>query len=143
MSYALASDVEIELGRPASSAEETAQWEAWLDRVERAIERAFRRAGLVLADEVTAGDPTQQDVIDVEVAAVVRKIQNPQWGLTSVTRSIDDASVTTRSDGADLGDPLSLTESEWFSLLPGSSYTGAFSTRPGFESDASPVDTWL
>jgi len=144
MSYALASDVETELGRAASSAAETSQWEAWLDRVERSIERMFRRAGLVLADEITAGDPTVQDVVDVEVAAVLRKIQNPQWGMTSVTRSIDDASVTTRSDGSDIGDPLELTDGERNSLLPGGTYTDAFSTQPGFEPDyPASVDSWL
>lgn len=144
MSYALASDVETELGRVASSAEETAQWEAWLDRVERSIERMFRRAGLVLADEVVLGDPTVQDVVDVEVAAVLRKIQNPQWGLTSVTRSIDDASVTTRSDGSDIGDPLELTDAERNMLLSGGTFTDAFSTQPTFEADyPASVASWL
>lgn len=144
MSYAQASDVEVELGRSATSVAETSQWEAWLDRVERSIERSFRRSGLVLADAIADGDPTVSDVVDVEVAAVVRKIQNPQWGLTSVTRAIDDASITTRSEGGDSDDPLALTESEWFALLPGGSYSGAFSTQPGFDPDyCASVDQWL
>lgn len=134
MAYASASDVEVELGRPASSAAETAQWEAWLDRVERQITRGFRRAGLVLEDQIALGDPTDADVIDAEVAAVIRKVQNPTWGVTSTTRSVDDASVTARREGGGDADPLDLLDDEWNALLPGSD-AQAFSTRPGFESD--------
>jgi hypothetical protein len=142
MSYATPADVEVELGRSASSATETAQWQAWLDRVERAIARRFTQATLTLADQIALDDPTLQDVIDVEVAAVIRKIQNPAWGRTSVTRSVDDASITERNEG-DESDPLLLVDDEWFALLPGYSYSGAFSTRPGFEADTSdPVDLW-
>src|SRR5690606_19112557 len=110
-----------------------AQWQAWLDRVERAIVRRFARSGLVLADEITAGRLSAQDVADVEVAAVVRKITNPT-GLTSVTRSVDDASVTTRREGEDTRGGLELTDAEWASLLPGAA-PDAFSTRPTFEAD--------
>lgn len=143
MSYAQASDVEVELGRPASSETETAQWEAWLDRVERSIERGFRRSGLVLDDQIALDDPTAQDVMDVEVAVVIRKIQAPDWGVTSTTRTIDDASITDRREGGTVGDPLDLNNDDWTSLLPGSD-SGAFSTRPGFEPDDSlPVDSWV
>lgn len=139
MSYADPSDVALELGRPADSSAESDQWQAWLDRVERTIERGFRRAGLVLADQVTLGDPTEDDVRDVEVATAIRKVQNPTWGLTSVTRSVDDASVTSRQEGGSGADPLDLLADEWNSLLPGSD-AAAFSTRPGFDPDSySPV----
>lgn len=138
MTYATAADVAVELGRPAASTDETAQWEAWLARVERAIARRFSRAGLVLADQVTAGDPTEADVVDAEVAAVVRKITNP-LGLTSVTRTLDDGTVTTRREGAEDGDGLALTEDEWETLLPSTS-AAAFSTRPGFEPDTPTQD---
>jgi hypothetical protein len=142
MTYADAADVAVELGRPAASAEETAQWNAWLARVERAIERRFTRAGLVLADQVTAGDPTEADVADVEVAAVIRKITNP-LGLTSVTRTLDDGTVTTRREGGDDVDGLALTEAEWEALLPATS-SAAFSTRPGFEPDTPTQDlSWI
>jgi hypothetical protein len=135
MSYAATSDVAAALGRPAASEDEDAQWQAWLDRVERSIERAFRRQELTLEDQLALDDPTVLDVTDVEVAAVVRKIQNPVWGVTSTTRSVDDAAVTTRREGADgSADPLALTLDEWSALLPGSENT-AFSTRPGFETD--------
>lgn len=132
--YAQVTDVEVEVGRPARSAAETAQWTAWLDRVERAIIRRFERAGLVLADQVAAGDPTAEDVQDVMVAAVLRKIANPN-GTTSVTRSVDDASITTRHEREADTDPLELTPVELEALLParvGSIYT----IRPGFEPDA-------
>jgi hypothetical protein len=142
MTYATAADVAVEIGRPAASADETAQWTAWLARVERAITRRFARAGLVLADQVTAGNPTADDVKDAEVAAVVRKITNP-LGLTSVTRTLDDGTVTTRRDGAEDVDGLALTEAEWEALLP-STNAAAFSTRPGFDPDTSTtVSSWI
>ncbi len=118
MTYATAADVAIELGRPASSSTETAQWEAWLARVERSITRRFEKAELVLADQVALGTPTADDVSDVEVAAVLRKIDNPK-GFTSVTRSVDDGTLTTRREGPGVdGDPLALTAEEWAILLP-------------------------
>lgn len=141
MSYATTQDVAAALGRPSSSTDETAQWQWWLDAVERSIERAFRRAELTLGDQLALDDPTVADLVDVEVAAVVRKVQNPTWGHTSTTRSIDDASITTRNEGGDSGDPLSLTDDEWNALLPGSD-SGAFSTRPGFETDEEVAESW-
>ena len=142
MAYAQTTDVETELGRPASSAAETDQWQAWLDRVERSIERAFRSAGLVFEDEIVGDDGlTVANVVDVEVSAVLRKIQNPSWGVTSTTRSIDDASITTRREGVGgEDDPLALTPGEWRILLPDSD-AGAFSTRPGFEADTA-TEVW-
>lgn len=135
MSYAYPSDVAVELGRPAASQAETDQWQAWLDRVERSIERAFRRAGLELAEQIELGNPLDSSVADVEVAAVIRKIQNPTWGVTSTTRSIDDASITDRRiEGGGTSDPLDVLDDEWNSLLPGSD-AQAFSTRPGFDAD--------
>lgn len=135
MSYADPSDVAVELGRPAASVtpEESAQWQAWLDRVERAIERGFRRAGLVLADQIDLGDPTEADVIDVEVSRVVDRVNNPTK-VTSITRSVDDATITTRNESGETGDPLDLTDLDWQTLLPNDD-RGAFSTRPGFEPD--------
>lgn len=141
MTYATAADVAVELGRPASSTEETDQWNAWIARVERSIVRRFARAGLVLADQVADDNPTEDDVRDLEIAAVIRKITNP-LGLTSVTRTLDDGTVTTRREGTDDGDGLMLTEDEWEILLPATS-AAAFSTRPGFEPDTAPADSWI
>lgn len=134
MSYADPSDVAVELGRSPSSAAEAEQWQAWIDRTERAIVRGFRRADLDLAVQVELGNPTEADVADVEVAAVIRKIQNPTWGETSYTRSLDDASQTTRRDGAGTSDPLELLPGEWSVLLPAAA-GGAFSIRPYHEPD--------
>lgn len=138
MTYATTDDVVTELGRSTSSSEETAQWQAWLDRVERIITRRFVRAGLVLADQVTDGNPTADEVADVEVTAVVRMIRNPD-GLTSVTRTIDDGTITTRREGADDVSGLVITDAEWASLLPNFE-AQAWSTRPGFEPDDPTVD---
>lgn len=141
MTYATTGDVETELGRSSASAEETSQWAAWLARVERAIVRRFARAGYTLADQIAAGDPSEEDVADIEVAAVVRKILNPA-GITSITRTIDDGTLTTRREGTE-DSGLDLTDEEWSYLLPNGGTPAAFSTRPGFEPDTPPVDlTW-
>ncbi|CAA9242566.1 MAG: hypothetical protein AVDCRST_MAG83-1718 [uncultured Arthrobacter sp.] len=127
MTYATAQDVAVELGRPASSQAESDQWDAWLARAERNIARGFTQASLVLATQVGLGAPTEDDVRDVEVSAVLRKIANPS-GFTSVTRSIDDATLTTRREGPGVdGDPLAITDAEWKILLPvASAQGGAF-----------------
>lgn len=130
--YALPADVAKELrGTTTVTAEEGVQWQAWLDRVERSIQRAFARAGLDLAQQVALGDPTADDVKDVEIAAVIRKIHNPA-GFSSTTHSLDDGSVTTRRDYAADGDPLALTDADLEALLPDTA-SSAFSTRPGFD----------
>jgi hypothetical protein len=133
MAYADATDVAVELGRPTSSVsdEETAQWGAWLARVERTIERGFRRAGLTLDEQIGLGDPLAADVRDVEVAAVVRKVQNPTWGEDSTTRSVDDMAVTLRRKGDGTTDPLALLDDEWAALLPSQpNRARAFSLMP-------------
>lgn len=138
--YATATDVETEFGRPATSAAETAQWTAWLDRVERAIDRRFTRAGLVLADQVALDDPDAETVQDVMVAAVLRKIANPA-GTTSITRSVDDATITTRHERENDGDPLTVTDSEWEALLPART-SNMYTVRPSFEPDTGEVESW-
>lgn len=136
MTYAIPDDVAVQLGRPIDSvtATERAQWQAWLDKVERSIRRAFKKAGFELDEQINAGEVSPADVGDVEVAAVIRKIDNPKWGETSYTKSVDDASVTTRREGAGESDPLALLDVELGDLIP-RRQSGAFSTRPGFQSD--------
>lgn len=144
MTYAIPDDIATALGRATDSITptEAAQWQLWLDRVERSIARAFRRRGLDLAEQIAAGDPTADDVADIETAAVVRKIQNPNWGETSYTKSIDDGSVTRRREGGDPGtDPLELLADEWSSLFPAMA-SGAFSVRPAFETDRVLPESW-
>ena len=134
MAYASASDVEVELGRPAASTAETAQWEAWLERVERAVRRRFVREGYDLDDQIALDAPSEEDLIDVEVARVVDKANNPA-GYTSTTRSVDDASVTTRREGVASGDGLTITNDEWASLLPAAANRPrAFSIMPSHDS---------
>lgn len=140
MSYADVSDVALRLGRPISEPLEVAQVEVWLDDVESIIEARFLRSGLVLADQVDDNDPTLATIVRIEAEAVVRRIQNPVFGLTSVTRSVDDASVTERREGETYSGWL--IDADWEDLFP-TVNSQAFSTRPGFETDAVVVDTWL
>ena len=58
MAYATITDVSTRLGRPTSDTLEIAQVTAWISDVEAAIAARFLRAGLVLADRVTAGAPS-------------------------------------------------------------------------------------
>lgn len=131
MSYATEGDIVTEIGRPALSPAEIAQWLVWIDRVERAIKRRFTREGYDLDAQVSLGRPTAEDVRDAIVVAVARKVENPT-GITSVTRSTDDTSVTHRREGAAIsGDPLALTDDEWSALLPTSSnHARVFSVMP-------------
>lgn len=139
MTYATVEQVAVEIGRLPDSITpvERARWQQWLDRVERDITRGFARRGLVLGTQVAEGDPSMDAVADVEIAAVVRKIDNPS-GDTRTTRtvSVDDGSVsnTHQKDGASTAIGLDLTDAEWERLLP-DMVSEAFSTRPGFVSD--------
>lgn len=150
MTYAAPADVAVELtGSTSFTAEQGLQWQSWLDRVERAIHRRFKRAGLDLAAQVALDDPTADDVIDVEVTVVARKARIAQAESEmapgrSRTRSVDDGSITDRNDGrmAVDYDPLDLLDGEWGRLLPDTT-GGAYSTRPGFEPDVFPGETWL
>lgn len=126
MTYATPEDVAEELrGSTTVSAVEEVQWQKWLDRIERDIRRGFKRNGYDLDAQVLAEDPTEAEVVDVEVAAVIRKywmvkgVEKVAPG-TSQTRTVDDASVTDRNDGRSTltYDPLALTDPEWSSLLP-------------------------
>jgi len=135
--YASVEQVAVELGRlPGSVTDaEVLQWQQWLGRVERDIASRFTRSGLSLSEQVAASNPDEATVADVEIAAVVRKIENP-FGDTSTSVTVDDASVTRRKEGAGTVIGLDLTEAEWERLLP-EKISGAFSTRPGFQADRS------
>lgn len=126
MTYATPSDVAEDLrGSTSYSDAEGVQWQRWLDRVERNIRRGFKSHGFDLDTQVAADDPTAAEVVDAEVAAVVRK----HWQMraanevvpgTSRTVSIDDGSITNRNDSRTNVDydPLGLTDAEWTALLP-------------------------
>lgn len=77
MAVAVVSDVEIELGRPISDPNETAQVQQWLERAERKI---VKRLGPVAALDEDA-------VRDVEAMAVAAKALNPQG---AASETIDD-----------------------------------------------------
>lgn len=138
MTYANITDVVKRLGRPISEAAEIAQVNAWLEDIVAIITAAFARAGLDLAAQVALGDPSLATVVRIESAAVIRKMQNPD-GITSITRSIDDASITERREGAVVNGADILAD-EWRDLLP-TVNAGAFSTRPGFTPDYVPAAT--
>ena len=138
MTYASVDDIVVEVGRPADSPEQAAQWQSWLETVERSIRRRFKQSGMELDEQVQQGEPTPNEVIDVEVSVVARRIR---WesqglvGLTSITTSVDDASRTERRDGVDVSaDLLAITDAEWAALLPESA-GGAFPTRLAYEPD--------
>ncbi|HET7386563.1 MAG TPA: hypothetical protein VFJ19_07880, partial [Nocardioidaceae bacterium] len=56
-------------------------------------------------------------------------------GTTSVTRSVDDATITTRHERDDSSDPLSVTPEEWEALLPAQTSGAIHTLRPSFEPD--------
>lgn len=133
--YATFDDVAVELGRSASTLTnpEIAQWQAWLERVERSIRTGFKRRGFDLAQAILDGHTEIADLRDVEITAVARRVRSEDLlGLTSVTKSIDDVSITERRDGADLDtDMLELTTKEWERILPNAStLAGAFTISP-------------
>lgn len=138
MTYADVSDVAAELGRSTPTDPNTiAQWERWLTRVENIILARIPD----LATRITDGEISEALVVDLEAAAVARKVLNPE-GLRQITKAIDDGSVTKTVDQARSAGNLDLTAEEWALLLP-TADTGAFSTRPGFEADASsPWEYW-
>jgi hypothetical protein len=140
MTYAIVSDVSTRLGRPISDTAEVAQVNAWLADVEAQIAARFIRAGLVLATQVTADDPSLATVVRIEADAVIRRIYQPLPGRTSQTRSVDDASITDRWDRPSTVDGW-LTAADWSDLLP-SVTSGAFSVRPGFDPDTPTSVPW-
>lgn len=144
MTYASINDVADELGRPVPDGPVATQWGDWIRRVERGIARAFRAAGLNLEEQVSAGQVSLDDLADViRVRVAARVLIGDDIVSTSSTVSVDDASVTTRRDGVEQTDPLSLTESDLAALLPVGGGRGAFSTRPGFEPDRICLPGWL
>lgn len=137
MAFATVDDVSVRLGRTISDPVEVARVEAWLADVESVISGRFRRAGLDLAASVLADPDLLPVVVRVESEAVVRRIEQPRRDLESVTRNVDDASLTERYRSGVAADGW-LTDADWNDLLPVTVARGAFSTRPGFESD----DRW-
>jgi hypothetical protein len=126
-------DVAVALGRPTATFtdDQQAQITYWLDGVELLIKS---RLGPV-AD-------LDQDVLKfVETEAAAEKVRRgAQGGATSITVTADDGSVTRRYEGPQVTDG-DITDA-WWDLLDPTRGAGGFSTRPGFEPDATPTDLW-
>lgn len=122
MAVATYEDVAVALGRPTSSEDEQAQIEWWLSGIELII-------GARLGD-VTLLD--QGLLKYVEVEAVVAKVRRSGTNESSITTTVDDATITKRYENSvsagDVWDDL-------WRLLDSDAGGGAFSVRPGFEAD--------
>jgi Phage protein Gp19/Gp15/Gp42 len=123
MTYATATDVTDRWGRVASP-EELTLIGARLGDVERMISRRFTKVGLVLSDEITAGNLDQDDVIQVEADAVLRLARNPD-GFQSET---DGQYTYQLLDGLSTG-TLEILPSEW-DILGITTDTGMFVLVP-------------
>jgi len=131
MTYALLTDVSVRLGRTISDADGIAQINAWIADAERIILRRIPDIATRIAD----GRITSDDVVAIEAQAVLRKVKNPD-GYTY--ESIDDYRHGL-NDAMSKGE-IFITDDDWEILLYdpalAASPTGAFSTRPYFESDS-------
>lgn len=109
-----AQKVAVELGRPTPPAEsdQRMQWDSWIGQAERAIRRRATRLG------TTIEALPVEDVEDVVLWAVVRRISRPADGAESTTDQVqvDDGSVNkTRRYGAGHGDIHILDQ--WWEIL--------------------------
>lgn len=117
--YTTVPEVATGLGRPTDSIteQESAQWTQWIEQVEGRIDDALRARGTTLADAIESGKITVATIRRIVRPKIVAKADNPQ-GATSVTRSVDDGSVTIRREGAaTITDPLQLSPEEWSQIL--------------------------
>lgn len=103
MTYANAADVQAIYGKTLSS-EETALVERRLAQVERMILRRIPD----LAEQISAGDIDQADVVDIEAEAVLRVIRNPD-GLYSE----QDGSYGYQLSREAADNSLRITAEEW------------------------------
>lgn len=121
--FATVDDVQLELGRQLT-ADEIASVVWWIGRAERMI-----RARVTDLDErLVAGTLLDATLTDVIVAAVARKVLNPD-GVRTVMHSIDDASIQKTVDAPNPGGALYIYPHEWAALIP---MSGAFSVRPHY-----------
>lgn len=120
----LPSDVGVEIGQAPDAATE-AQWATWIARTERQIVRRAERLGI---DPLTLDVETVDDVVLLAVAAHAR---NPE-GVDTLDVSVDDGRVSRRYRTG--SGEVAITDQWWSWLFP-SVQSGAFSVRPGFESD--------
>ena len=127
-------DVAVTLGRPApvSTSAEFAQWLLWIGYAERAITRRAERLSI---------DPATLAADDVDMVvreSVAAKVRNPD-GIRRTDVAIDDGRIS-KDYTSGTGQVTILPE--WWAILFPEAETGAFSTRPGFESDRAPLKDW-
>ena len=126
-------DVATELGRPTPlDATTVAQWQSWIDRAVRLIER---RAAALSVDYLTLDEQTVDDVV---LLAVVEYARNPE-GVDTYDISVDDGRESRRyrhSTGR-----ITITDEWWGWLFPGIG-SGAFSTQTYGAPDGPHVDRW-
>lgn len=108
MAVASWEEVAVALGRPSSdfTADQQAQIDWWLDAVELVI-------GQRLGD-VTTLDQNVLKLVEVEVVA--DKVRREGTAESSITVSVDDASVTRRYEGVITDDEIA---DRWWDLLMG------------------------
>lgn len=127
-------DVAVELGRPTplEAATET-QWQAWIDRAGRMIER---RAVALGVDYSTLDTETVDDVV---LLAVAEHARNPE-GVDTYDISVDDGRESRRYRHS--AGQVTITDLWWSWLFP-SSALGVFTTQTYGEADTSAADVWV
>lgn len=122
-------DIAVELGRPTPVQEPTrTQWETWIDRTYRAIERRAENLG------IDYGSLDPQLVDDVVILAVSAHAERPT-SETQVTVSADDGSVS-RQYRSSQGRVVILDE--WWVDLGLTAASDVYSLRLTGEPDVSP-----
>jgi len=129
VTYATVQDVADELGLPSIPTDQIPQVTGWLRRIEATIKTRVTD----LDARITAGTLDLEIVVGIEAAAVARKADNRE-GLRSVTRSVDDGTVTKVRDSAFSDGQLRITDDEWSLLLP-APQSEALSIRYAYEPD--------
>ena len=112
MAYADITEVETRTGMAFSDAD-SKRVKSLLDDAEDAIKAGFRRRGLDLDDQITAGRVTERTVIRIEVNAVERKLKNSDG---KQNERIDDYSYGLEANWAK--GTVGITDDEWAELLP-------------------------
>lgn len=108
MTYAVASDVAVRLGRELDDVE-TAQVEAFLDDAENMIRVRFP----LLDSQITAGAIRLQVVVSVEAGAVRRLMLNPEGYSQEAIDGWSGQRGSTVANGL-----LTITDTEWAALSP-------------------------
>ena len=121
MAVATFEDVAVAIGRPISDQTEQARVSYWLDAAELQIKARF--ADLALLDQAA--------LRFVETEAVAARMVNPE-GYQS--ESIDDYTYRYGSETRQV-----VIRDEWWRLLDPDTGAGAFSARPYFVPDATPL----